>query len=144
MYALTQDWVGLNNRPTRKIEIINPITGESLTVTALWDTGANISSIDQSVVERLNLTVFDTVPSKSTNAKVNNRNRYEIKMILKEGFYFENVRAVGLDDIDDDCQAIIGMDVIELGDISITNYNGNTCLSFRAPSQHRIDYENNP
>ena len=36
------------------------------------------------------------------------------------------------------------MDVISQGDFSITNYNGNTCMSFRKPSMHEIDFCKNP
>lgn len=32
------------------------------------------------------------------------------------------------------------MDIITLGDFSITNYNGVTCMSFGLPSKHEIDY----
>jgi hypothetical protein len=36
--------------------------------------------------------------------------------------------------------AIIGMDVMTLGDLSITNYSGRTCMSFRTPSLSKVDY----
>ena len=32
------------------------------------------------------------------------------------------------------------MDIIGLGDFSITHCDGRTCMSFRLPSQERIDY----
>ena len=32
------------------------------------------------------------------------------------------------------------MDIINLGDLSITNKNQNTILSFRIPSQKHVDY----
>ncbi|MBI3139488.1 MAG: SEC-C domain-containing protein [Sphingobacteriales bacterium] len=35
------------------------------------------------------------------------------------------------------------MDIITLGDFSITNHNGDTCMSFRLPSSHEIDYVKN-
>jgi hypothetical protein len=37
-------------------------------------------------------------------------------------------------------EALIGMDIITLGDFSITNHKGVTCMSFRIPSGHEIDY----
>ncbi len=36
--------------------------------------------------------------------------------------------------------AIIGMDVITLGDLSITNLNGQTWMTFRIPSYAATDY----
>ncbi|MCY7409416.1 MAG: SEC-C domain-containing protein [Chitinophagales bacterium] len=35
------------------------------------------------------------------------------------------------------------MDIIAMGDFSITNLDGNTCMSFRMPSLHEIDYVKN-
>jgi uncharacterized protein YecA (UPF0149 family) len=37
-------------------------------------------------------------------------------------------------------QVIVGMDVITLGDFSITNVSGLTMMSFRTPSLVAIDY----
>jgi hypothetical protein len=36
------------------------------------------------------------------------------------------------------------MDIIGLGDFSITNFEGRMCMSFRFPSKHEIDYCKNP
>jgi len=36
--------------------------------------------------------------------------------------------------------AILGMDVICMGDLSITHVGGKTCMSFRTPSCATIDY----
>jgi uncharacterized protein YecA (UPF0149 family) len=36
------------------------------------------------------------------------------------------------------------MDVITLGDFSITNWNDKTCMSYRYPSLHEIDYRKSP
>jgi uncharacterized protein YecA (UPF0149 family) len=40
----------------------------------------------------------------------------------------------------DGIDVLIGMDIITLGDFSVTNFQGNTCMSFRVPSLHQIDY----
>lgn len=37
-------------------------------------------------------------------------------------------------------QALIGMDIITLGDFSVTNQGGRTVFSFRVPSMHTLDY----
>jgi len=111
-------------------------------VTAVWDTGVNYSVIDETVIDKLKLSPSGTMPSQSTNADSETRNTYKIQMFLRNDFYF-NVNAIGIKSVDVECQALIGMDVICAGDFSITNFEGKTCLSFRVPSQHRIDYENN-
>ncbi|HRG51349.1 MAG TPA: hypothetical protein PLL00_00820 [Bacteroidia bacterium] len=140
--SLTQSSEGLNLRLKREITIINPINGEHAMVTAVWDTGVNYSVIDETVIDKLKLSPSGTMPSQSTNADSETRNTYKIQMFLRNDFYF-NVNAIGIKSVDVECQALIGMDVICAGDFSITNFEGKTCLSFRVPSQHRIDYENN-
>jgi hypothetical protein len=42
---------------------------------------------------------------------------------------------------EDDCDLIIGMDVMTQGDLSITNFEGKTIFSFRMPSINRVDFE---
>ena len=36
---------------------------------------------------------------------------------------------------------LIGMDIIQMGDMAITNRNGRTVFSFQIPSAHRIDFK---
>jgi hypothetical protein len=38
------------------------------------------------------------------------------------------------------CDALIGMDIITLGDFSISNYGKKTTFSFRIPSVRKIDF----
>lgn len=42
---------------------------------------------------------------------------------------------------DDDCDLIIGMDIMTQGDLSLTNMEGRTVFSFRIPSLHVVDFE---
>lgn len=44
---------------------------------------------------------------------------------------------VGTDEFD----FIIGMDVISMGDLAITNHEGTATFSFRVPSMERIDFQ---
>lgn len=41
---------------------------------------------------------------------------------------------------DNGFEVIIGMDVIALGDLSVTHVGGRTCMSFRTPSMRENDY----
>ena len=45
-----------------------------------------------------------------------------------------------VDDLGDDIDVLIGMDIIQHGDFSITNVNNKTTFSFRTPSMKEIDY----
>ena len=51
-----------------------------------------------------------------------------------------NVQVTQCDDGRGDFDMIIGMDVITLGDFSVTNVGGNTTFSFRWSSIKEIDY----
>lgn len=42
--------------------------------------------------------------------------------------------------LQDGLDLLIGMDVISQGDMSITNFNGNTVMSFRVPSKVEVDF----
>jgi len=42
---------------------------------------------------------------------------------------------------DDDCDIIIGMDIMTQGDLALTNLEGRTVFSFRIPSLHTVDFE---
>ena len=109
---------------------------------ALWDTGATKSSISQRVVNDLGLipvgqginhTAAGVVPTKM----------YLINILLPCGVGFPSLMVTSSDlgNLD----VLIGMDVICKGDFSITNLNGKTTFSFRAPSLETIDYiENTP
>ena len=48
----------------------------------------------------------------------------------------------GVDSFSSDSQEgmLIGMDVIQQGDFSISNFQGKTVMTFRRPSQKKIDY----
>jgi len=54
--------------------------------------------------------------------------------------YIPNVQVTQCDDAKGDFDLIIGKDVITQGDFSITNVDGNTCISFRILSIKEIDY----
>ncbi|MBM3404783.1 MAG: hypothetical protein FJY10_07835 [Bacteroidetes bacterium] len=40
----------------------------------------------------------------------------------------------------DDLECLLGMDIINMGDLAITNYQGKTVYSFRIPSVQAIDF----
>jgi hypothetical protein len=65
---------------------------------------------------------------------------YLINIKLPNGVGIAGIRVTEFPGLDGGFQTIIGMDVITLGDFSITNVDGQTCMSFRTPSTERIDY----
>lgn len=70
------------------------------------------------------------------------KNRY-IPQMGQQPKMPKGIEATEVSALSGGCDALIGMDVITLGDFSITNHKGITCMSFRCPSSHEIDYVTN-
>ena len=107
--------------------------------TAIWDTGATSSAITQRMVDELGLNIISrgitytaAGPKETTAHDVHLwiLNRVIIKHCVV------NCVDLGLLGVD----LLVGMNVICQGDFSISNFGGNTVMSFRIPSQERIDY----
>jgi predicted aspartyl protease len=110
---------------------------------AIWDTGASGTVITQEVVNELKLkqTGIEIVNTASETGIV--APSFGIELSFGTNLRLVIRRAVlGKTKSGIDC--LIGMDVISMGDFSITNYESKPCMSFRIPSKHRIDYVINP
>jgi len=104
---------------------------------ALWDTGAVVSTIDAKVAKDLGLeSVGKTAVSHAKGRDI--ANQFFINMRLPNGLAIPNIivlegNLTGFD-------ILIGMDIIGLGDFSITNKDDKTIFSFQIPSTHDIDF----
>lgn len=104
---------------------------------AIWDTGATNSVISQAVVDACGLapTGITEVHGVHGTARAET---YLVNIALPNKVIFPAVRVTkgqaGGADI------LIGMDIIASGDFSVTNCDGTTKFSFRAPSIEHIDY----
>lgn len=103
----------------------------------LWDTGASGTVITKNVVDKLGIQPI----GKSKVFHANGEsivNRYAINLFLPNqvAFQFVKVTEGKLEGFD----LLIGMDIINNGDFSITNVGGKTTFSFRVPSIKEIDY----
>lgn len=121
--------------------IPNEYTGEQPPIfqtQALWDTGATSSVVTIATARALNL-----VPIAMTNVTgahgVSERNVYIVNLYLPNNLMVHTVTVTEMIDADG-FGALIGMDVITLGDFSVTNTGGITTMSYRFPSVARIDY----
>jgi hypothetical protein len=65
-------------------------------------------------------------------------NVYLLNVLLPNGATIIKVKA--LEGTPNNCDMLIGMDVITLGDFAVTNFNGKTMFSFRIPSMTEIDF----
>lgn len=114
-------------------ELFNP-TGYD----GLWDTGATNTVVSQKIVDELKLQPIGMTQA-FTPQGYHNTPTYLIDLFFKDSkLKFAPVR-VTLGKLSN-CEVLIGMDVIGFGDLAVTNKDGNTVVSFRAPSFHVVDY----
>jgi hypothetical protein len=107
---------------------------------ALWDTGATQCSISNRLASELKLPMVDFV-EVATAAGVVQLPVHKIHLILPNNLVFHDLEVVGFMYTDDDCDIIIGMDIMTQGDLALTNMEGRTVFSFRIPSLHTVDFE---
>lgn len=106
---------------------------------ALWDTGATNSAITKNIVTALNLKPIGQAEVHHANGK-SLVNVYLVNIYLPNKFAIQYVRVTECSNTTGSFDVLIGMDIITLGDFSMTNVNGLTTISFRIPSLEKIDY----
>jgi len=109
------------------------------TLSALWDTGATSTCISQEVAETMGLKPEDFTPVIGMENKTIEAPLYSIQISMGS-FIIPYIQVIGLPMSSHEHNMILGMDVMVHGDVSITNHNGKTTLSFRQPSLETIDY----
>jgi hypothetical protein len=134
---------GLSNVLVTKVQIVVPGSNKSCEVNAIWDTGATGSVITSNVAKALGLIPTGMAQVHTANGMAT-QNTYTIHIGLPNMVLIQDIICTEVNALSSGCNALIGMDVITLGDFSITNHKGVTCMSFRVPSSHEIDYVKNP
>jgi hypothetical protein len=141
--AFTVRYQGRSLRLTSEIEIFpafdlatTPQNGRKYQ--ALYDTGASHSAVSPRVVSELQLT---SIAARNVNVGggVIVATSHLVNFALPNKVMFgmmqvsQMVLGPGID-------ALIGMDVLGLGDFAVTHHNGNTTFSFCCPSRKEIDF----
>lgn len=148
--AFSISFPGLKNRITSDASVSEPIiTNDSIALNdprlipakAMWDTGATMSGISRPLAERMKLK--RTREAYTTHAKGQEiTNVYTIDLYLPNNIAIPQIEVLEVESFKGDFDIIIGMNIIALGDFSITNVAGKTTFSFRIPSVKTIDYVN--
>ena len=105
---------------------------------AIWDTGATNTAISERVVKQCDLLPISKAISNTANGQ-RTVNVYLIDLYLPNNVIIGGVRATEFTAVEGS-DLLIGMDVIGMGDLAISNYMGKTCFSFRVPSIGCTDY----
>jgi len=106
---------------------------------ALWDTGATSSVITKGTAFALGLKPITQTKVGQANGHYT-ANVYMVDIHLPNRITINNVKVTECADTGGDFGVIIGMDIITLGDFSITNVGGKSVVSYRFPSIQEIDY----
>ena len=135
--AFTVKYKSINKKLITKIEIT--YSGNTMNAVALWDTGATDCCISRRVVDTLSLVATGKISMQTPNG-VSNANTYLVDVRLPNNVKIDDVRVadseIGLQGID----MLIGMNIINKGDLSVSNHNDVTTFSFRMPSMGVVDY----
>jgi hypothetical protein len=127
------DYTGLRSVLKTEVVVIavfSPDPAKSMTITALWDTGATHSVINSKTAKMLELMFVD----QGVISGVNSMKLADVAMVnvrLPNHLIIENLR-VTIADIKN-ADMLIGMDVISFGDFIICNSGGRTSFSFVIP-----------
>ena len=136
--AFTSSYNEISNKLKNEVNVSSQ-GREVLKVPALWDTGATNTCISNQVVEELAL-----VPTGKKNMHTPSGSKevstYLINIKLPNNVNMNDIEVCDSDIGNQGIALLIGMDIIGLGDFSVSNYQGHTVFSFRIPSQGKIDY----
>lgn len=141
--AFTCRYTSRSSRLTSEVEIFPafqptqpPPQGRKYT--ALYDTGATHSSISPTVVTELGLASVGaqnvgvgggTLPTTAHLVNIGLPNKVMFPMVRVAQIALHG----GVD-------ALIGMDILGVGDFAVTHHNGRTTFSFCCPSRKEIDF----
>ena len=104
---------------------------------AIWDTGASTSSINVKYAEEMGL-----IPVSYANISTANGPCvvpvYYINIKFNDNFSINGIAVTGTDLVDIDM--LLGMDIINRGQFTISNNSEGTTISFLSPSDTTTDY----
>lgn len=104
---------------------------------AIWDTGATKTAISKKVVEECKLEPTG-MTRVSTAGGIVSVETYIVDILLPNNVVFPNLEVTSADLNATD--VLIGMDIMNKGDFSVSNFEGKTKFTFRMPSQEDADF----
>ncbi|MDR1099463.1 MAG: retroviral-like aspartic protease family protein [Treponema sp.] len=116
------------------------ITKIEADVLALIDTGSTNTSVSNRLAAGLGLAIIEQCWVDAAGG-THQANVYSIDILLRNMVNFTNIRAAEFVRTTQIFDIIIGMDILTLGDLAITNHGHQTVLSFRVPPDTKhIDF----
>jgi predicted aspartyl protease len=138
-YCFTVAYTGISRVLQNEVWLESAISSaEKLKIKALWDTGATGSLIRPEVAVKLKLQSVGKILMSTPSGQDVPSNVYFVNLYLPNHVVIPKIPVS--EGIPNNCDMLIGMDVISLGDFAVSNYNGRTVFSFRMPSMTEIDF----
>lgn len=107
-------------------------------VSALWDTGAIASVLSESYARQLKLEPITQCMTYHVQGQ-SLANVYLIDLLLPNKILVHNVRVT--EGKLNGFGMLLGMDIMNLGDLALTHRNGKTVFTFQIPPTHEYDFE---
>ena len=104
----------------------------------LWDTGATISAVTKRVATDLELPVEARIPVQHAGGASTGVPLHYVNLQLPNGLVIVG-RAVAQLPLAN-CDVLVGMDIISLGDFAVSNFGSSTTFTFRIPSVEELDF----
>ena len=120
---------------TESIEIDDTV----MQTRALWDTGATNCVVTEGTARALGLVPISRVEVAHAGG-ITLQNVYLVDLFMPNRLVLQGIGVTECVDSAGNFGVIIGMDIITMGDFSISNLNGGTTVSFRMPSQEEVDF----
>ena len=139
--AVTHKAGNIANCLKTPVKITNPETGAVVETLGIWDTGATGSVITKSVAKQLGLIPVQMTLVRGISGPTPSP-VYNVSITLNNESISLTTRVTAceaLNDVDD-TGMLIGMNVVSMGDLCISNFEGKTVLTFRTPSLETVDY----
>lgn len=117
----------LQNQSTKKVKCM-----------AIWDTGATSCAISTKMAKECGLVPVGKTEVHTANGTVS-QNVYLVNVSLPNSVTVKSVSATEISEISG-ADALIGMDIMSLGDMALSNVDGKTVFTFRIPSCKCLDF----
>ena len=106
---------------------------------AIWDTGASSTCITKRLAAKLGLKSTGIIKN-STAGGLRPAATFLVNVFLPNHVVVPDITVHDMEDNEDGFDVLIGMDIISLGDFSISNYDQQTIFTYRMPSKTITDY----
>ena len=135
--AFTLEYPAISKR--LETDVVVQYGSSEVSAKALWDTGATSTCISKDIVDSLNLIALGR-QNILTPSGLSIANTYMVDIVLPNHVTVTGVKVCDSEIGSQGLGVLIGMDIINLGDFAVSNYNDRTTFSFRIPSQIKTDY----